>query len=116
MGNYWSDYTGYDLDGDSVGDVPFRIQNIFEYLEGSYPRIRLYLNSPAAQSIVAAENSFPIIEGSNQFDPRPLMYPVKTDINIRSVTKEREKTFLMPAASLLALAASLSVFWRRAKK
>ena len=116
VGNYWSDYTGYDLDGDSVGDVPFRIQNIFEYLEGSYPRIRLYLNSPAAQSIVAAENSFPIIEGSNQFDPRPLMYPVKTDINIRSVTKEREKTFLMPAASLLALAASLSVFWRRAKK
>jgi nitrous oxidase accessory protein len=114
-GNYWSDYSGYDLNGDSVGDVPFRIQNIFEYLEGNYPRIRIYLNSPAAQSIVAAESSFPIIEGSNQFDPLPLMYPVKTDITSESGSKISTKSSLMPAASFLALVVSLSVFWRRAK-
>jgi nitrous oxidase accessory protein len=75
-GNYWSDYDGYDLDGDGFGDVPHRIQNIFEHLEGNFPRLRVYLNSPAAQSLVAAEKSFPILKGSNEFDRKPLMRPV----------------------------------------
>ena len=76
-GNYWSDYDGYDLDGDGLGDVPHRIQNIFEHLEGNFPRLRVYLNSPAAQSVVAAEKSFPILKGSNEFDQKPLMRPVE---------------------------------------
>ncbi len=76
-GNYWGDYEGYDLDADGLGDVPHRIHNIFEYLEGNFPRLRIYLNSPAAQSIVVAERSFPILKGSNEFDRLPLMSPVK---------------------------------------
>ncbi|HEV2667694.1 MAG TPA: nitrous oxide reductase family maturation protein NosD, partial [Blastocatellia bacterium] len=75
-GNYWSDYRGYDLDGDGVGDVAHKVQNVFEYLEGNYPRLRLYLSSPAAQALAAAENSFPIIKGSSEKDGAPLMKPV----------------------------------------
>ena len=75
-GNYWSDYDGYDLDGDGVGDVPFRIQNVFEHLEGNYPRLRLYLFSPASQALEIAERTFPIIQSSSEVDPLPLMKPV----------------------------------------
>jgi nitrous oxidase accessory protein len=114
-GNYWSDYDGYDLDGDSVGDVPFKIQNVFEYLEGNFPRLRIYLNSPAARSIVAAERSFPIIQASKQIDPRPLMRPVDTR-DIRDLDRSVPKrTYLMTGVSLLALAGSLFIFWRSAK-
>ena len=112
-GNYWSDYDGYDLDGDSIGDVPFKLQNVFEYLEGTYPRLRIYLNSPAAQSVVAAERSFPIIEGSNQIDPKPLMRPVDTDVNAVSRMAGRQHGYLLPAVSFLALALSMAIFWRR---
>lgn len=75
-GNYWSEYEGYDLNADGVGDVPFKIQNVFQHLEGDYPRIRIYLYSPASQALAAAEKAFPVLEGSHEFDRQPLMKPV----------------------------------------
>ncbi len=75
-GNFWSDYDGYDLDGDGIGDVPHKIQNVFEYLEGNYPRLRLYLCSPAAQALAIAERLFPVLPGSRERDSAPLMRAV----------------------------------------
>lgn len=75
QGNYWSEYEGYDLNEDGAGDVPFKIQNVFQYLEGEYPRIRIYLFSPASQALAAAEKAFPVFEGSREFDSQPMMRP-----------------------------------------
>jgi nitrous oxidase accessory protein len=58
IGNFWDDYEGYDLDGDGIGDRPHKVQNVFEYLEGNYPRLRLYLQSPAAQALALADRMF----------------------------------------------------------
>lgn len=74
-GNYWSDYDGFDLDGDGVGDVPYRIQNIFEHLEAQTPLLRLYLFSPAAQSLALAERGFPLFETERETDSHPLTKP-----------------------------------------
>ena len=76
-GNFWSDYDGYDLDGDGVGDVPLRIQNVFEYLEGKFPNTRLYLYSPVAQALASATKAFPIVEITHEEDPYPLMRPAE---------------------------------------
>jgi len=75
-GNYWSSYEGYDLDHDGIGDVPMKIQNVFDYLEGQRPQVRLYLYSPASQALAAATKAFPIIELNQEMDEHPLMRPV----------------------------------------
>lgn len=111
-GNYWSDYDGYDMDADGRGDVPHRIHNIFEYLEGNYPRLRIYLNSPAAQAVVAAEKSFPILKGSNEFDRRPLMRPVKTEMRFSPPSKGGKAKYILLTVSCLMLAFSVFVLRR----
>jgi nitrous oxidase accessory protein len=75
-GNYYSDYAGYDLDGDGRGDVPHRLQDAFELLVGNHPLLRLFLSSAAADALAAAERSFPLVPSSEQVDTAPAMRPV----------------------------------------
>ncbi len=77
-GNYWSDYRGYDLDGDGIGDQPYKLEGIYDALEADYPEFRLFLFSPLAAAVSLAEKAFPIIEvGVTAEDKFPLMKPVK---------------------------------------
>jgi nitrous oxidase accessory protein len=76
-GNFWSDYQGYDLDGDNLGDVPHKIQNVFQVLETNIPEIRFYLYSPAAEILEIAERSLPILELGTEKDSHPLFRPKK---------------------------------------
>ncbi len=59
VGNYWSNYVGYDRDNDGIGDMPFRAEKLFESLTDSSPALRLFLFSPASQAIDFAAAAFP---------------------------------------------------------
>ena len=107
-GNYWSDYQGYDLDENGVGDVPFKIQNVFERMEGDYPRLRLYLFSPASQALAVSEKVVPLIRGSEEYDRFPLMKPVEMRVEGGSAASQEPDSIWPPlamlAASLLVMA------------
>jgi len=115
-GNYWSEYDGFDLDADGIGDVPFRIQNVFEHLEGNYPRLRLYLLSPAAQALALAEKVLPVIEGSRECDHYPLMKPVALPIRVAEANRPPACGGLSLLLPLAMVAASALVIIRGSQR
>ncbi|HSE23101.1 MAG TPA: nitrous oxide reductase family maturation protein NosD [Pyrinomonadaceae bacterium] len=114
-GNFWSDYDGYDLNEDGRGDVPVKIQNVFEYMEGNHPRLRLFLESPAARAMSVAEKTFPILRGSSEIDEAPLMKPVALNYPFKhEQSANRIQTGLM-MMSFLTLTAAATMIWRGQK-
>ncbi|MCA9241645.1 MAG: nitrous oxide reductase family maturation protein NosD [Planctomycetales bacterium] len=77
-GNFWSDYQGFDLDGDGVGETPYRSQAFFENLVDRNPRMRLFLYSPAQHALEMAARAFPVVAPRPKIeDPAPLLAMVK---------------------------------------
>ncbi|MCO5170883.1 MAG: nitrous oxide reductase family maturation protein NosD [Planctomycetes bacterium] len=76
-GNYWSDYAGYDADGDGVGDVPYEASRLFERLADRDPHLRLFLFGPATDAVNFAARAVPLVRPRPKLrDEAPLMAPV----------------------------------------
>jgi len=71
--NYWSEYRGYDLGRDGVGDVPHRPVKLFALLVERYPPALILLRSPFLELLDLAERVLPILTPRVLADHRPLM-------------------------------------------
>jgi nitrous oxidase accessory protein len=72
-GNYWSQYEGYDLDRDGVGDVPHHPVRLFTILVEKQPQSLLLLRSLLIDILDAAEKVMPALTPETLIDIKPQM-------------------------------------------
>jgi len=117
-GNFWSDYTGYDADGDGIGDLPYRAERLFEDLMARQPTLRIYLMSPAALALDLAARAFPVVKPAPKLvDPSPLMrpaLPTQTLEALKANASTQTNGWLLMTGMLLTALAAVVAFGRRA--
>ncbi|MDX1464781.1 MAG: nitrous oxide reductase family maturation protein NosD [Halomonas sp.] len=72
-GNYWSNYLGWDLAGDGIGDTPFEPNDAMDRLLWRYPVARLLMHSPAVLALRWIQRQFPVFRPQGVKDSAPLM-------------------------------------------
>lgn len=77
--NHWSDYAGYDLDGDGYGDLPFEARSAAASLFEREPAMAFLAGTPALALIELFAQAFPLFAPPVWFsDPHPSMMAVRS--------------------------------------
>lgn len=76
-GNYWDKYSGYDLNKDGIGDVPFRPLTMFGVLVEKVPAAMLLFRSFMVLLLDQSEKVFPTLTPDQFIDPSPSMKLIK---------------------------------------
>lgn len=74
-GNHWSNYVGWDRDGDGVGDVPYEANDVVDRLIWRLPMVKLLFNSPAIHTLRLIAQQFPLLRAPSIVDAAPRMRP-----------------------------------------
>ncbi|WP_432280215.1 nitrous oxide reductase family maturation protein NosD [Thalassotalea castellviae] len=73
VGNYWSNYLGWDMNNDKIGDVVFEPNDGIDKLVWQYPEMKMLMDSPAVIILRWVQRQFPILKPSGVKDSFPLM-------------------------------------------
>lgn len=75
-GNYWSDYKGYDLNKDGIGDVPFHPVKLSSLMVQQQPASMILLRSLFIELLDVAESVIPALTPQTLIDNKPMMRQV----------------------------------------
>lgn len=88
-GNFWSDYLGWDMNADSIGDKPYEPNDAVDKLLWRYPMARILMSSPAIETLRWVQQRFPVFKPQGVKDSYPLMQiPAFADSANRSTSPE----------------------------
>lgn len=73
-GNYWSNYQGWDLNEDGVGDTPYQPNDSLDRLFWLYPEARFLMESPVVVLLRFLSSQFELDRGKGVTDSHPLMH------------------------------------------
>ncbi|EAR08082.1 nitrous oxide reductase family maturation protein NosD [Reinekea blandensis] len=71
-GNYWSNYLGWDLDSDGIGDAGFEPNDDMDKLMWTYPEAEVLMDSPAVLLLRWVQRNFPVLKSPGVRDSYPL--------------------------------------------
>ncbi len=73
-GNYWDKYSGYDLNRDQKGDLPYRPVSLYSQIIERLPSAVFLLRSFMAELLDKAERAIPSLSYVNLYDNEPSMH------------------------------------------
>lgn len=86
-GNYWTAYSGYDLDKNGIGDIPHRPVKLFSYVVNRTPEAMVLLHSLFVDIINFSEKVSPVFTPDNLKDSKPLTKPVAITFTAKAFGK-----------------------------
>lgn len=108
VGNFWSDYPGFDLDGDGVGDLPYEPRSLFGAMLADTPNLRLFVHSPAQQAIEFTARALPELRPQPTLkDPNPLARPPRIETTAVASGASSPAGMALSGLLLLAVGGSL---------
>ncbi len=110
-GNFWSDYAGYDADGDGIGDLPFHNAVLSEQVMAAWPNLQLFRFSVAAAAVDFGSRAVPMFSQDPILtDAYPLTSPViPTNAPLPVATSNPASTSLW--SILLLLGSGAAIWW-----
>jgi len=78
-GNYWSDFAGFDVDGDGIADAPYRPNDSMDHVLWTQPAAKLLMGSPAVQLVRWSQSAFPALLPGGVIDSHPVMKPARPE-------------------------------------
>ncbi len=75
--NYWSHYTGYDLNRNGIGDIPHRPVSMYSRIVENNPTALMLFRSVMVDLLDQAEKVIPGFTPENLKDDAPIMKPLK---------------------------------------
>ncbi len=92
LGNYWSNYLGWDMNSDNIGDVVFEPNDGIDKLVWQYPEMKMLMDSPAVIILRWIQRQFPILKPPGVKDSFPLMRQPNTEREFKTVLAEQFTT------------------------
>jgi nitrous oxidase accessory protein len=84
-GNHWSEYAGFDRDGDGVGDAPYVHAHLADDLLERRPALRIFALAPALDALDALVRSFPLLR------PEPVVADPVPRLSIQAARRWQEE-------------------------
>lgn len=74
--NYWSDYLGWDMNADGIGDVAYESNTVVDHILWRYPAAKLLYSSASFQMLWMLDKQFAILKVPRVLDNKPAMAPL----------------------------------------
>ncbi len=72
--NFWGDYSGYDLDKNGIGDIPYRPIKLFNYVVDQTPETIILMRSLLVEILNFSEKVSPVLTPAEVSDALPTMH------------------------------------------